>query len=52
MACALLPSIFPLYVAIFFFFHKKEKGFPLQSGLISKPFCKIKFPKEHNLNET
>ncbi len=30
-----LPSIFPLFVAIFLFLKKKQKGFPLQSGLFS-----------------
>lgn len=32
------PSIFPLSVAIFFFLKKKEKGFPLQSGLFFNLF--------------
>jgi NTE family protein len=32
---AFLPSIFPLFVAIFLFLKKKQKGFPLQSGLDS-----------------
>lgn len=32
------PSIFPLSVAIFFFLKKKEKGFPLQSGLFINLF--------------
>jgi hypothetical protein len=35
MAWAFLQSIFLLSVAIFSFLKKKEKGFPLQSGLES-----------------
>lgn len=32
---AFLQSIFPLYISIFFFSKKKEKGFPLLSGLVN-----------------
>jgi len=36
MAWVFLQSIFLLSVTIFSFLKKKEKGFPLQSGLESK----------------
>jgi hypothetical protein len=30
------PTIFPLFIPIFLFLKKKQKGFPLQSGLGDK----------------
>jgi hypothetical protein len=36
MASTYLQALFPLFVALFFFLKKKEKGFPLLSGLLNK----------------
>lgn len=36
MASTYLQALFPLFVALFFFLKKKEKGLPLLSGLLNK----------------